>query len=284
VKLRKETKSPNHNAGRMKTPGNLKRGMALVGTLLVSGIMGSVAAQEAAPKPEKPESPPITACRGKKGPLKPEQEIWFGYRWNSVVGISITGVSKQTVTANVRIPFIFEPADDVIFVSMQFNGIKLQRSWVEPIANKFCEMGKPTVKKSKATEQVIDKFLPRIEKVLFDSKLAKGANFGNRVKAALYHVLAMEEGDFTSQTSEINFTVEGNSLREFVLKVKGGKYDGKTIRLEKGFDCTVEFVLDEVTYVSLPYRIESIYVDEKGGVGVKVGFDPSRKIKGNEIK
>lgn len=269
MRLKKGMQLSNRDADGMKRHGNLRRSLALAGTLLVSGIFGSAAAQK---KPGPPEL--ITACGDPEGSLSQGQELYLGVSWMTMYGIRITGLSKKAVTADLRIPVVVVTADDTISVSFQFKGIKLPRAEIEPIAIMLCHKDSHITGKIKGVKS------PRLENILSNPISIKGPALGEGLKKALGQLLAIQGGE----TGKVNFAVESSNESEFVLRVKGGKHDGRTFRLERGIDCVVEFSLEKTTFVSVPYRIENISVDKQGGVKVEKVFDSSKEIRGEEAK
>ena len=59
---------------------------------------------------------------------------------------------------------------------------------------------------------------------------------------------------------------------EFLLRVKGGKHDGKSVRLDRRLTISIETVSRKVTVVEAPYRIDSLTSDGKGNLKLKLSL------------
>jgi hypothetical protein len=265
--LKKGIRPPSYT-GAMKGPGNSARSAALAGALLVSGIFGSAGAQQAG----KPESTLNTACRGPYGPLAIGQELYLGASWMTMYGIRVTGLSKQTVTVDLRIPVLVITPKDTISVSFQFEGIPLPRAEIEPVAAVLCSKDSPIAGKIKGVKS------QRLQKVLSNPISTADPELGEGLEKALGQLLSIQEG---KTTGKVSFAVKSSDEHGFVLKIKR---DGRTFRLERVIDCIVEFSGEKTEFVAVPYRIESISVDKEGKAKIEKVLDSSKEIRREELK
>ncbi len=270
--MRKGIRPPSYT-GAVKRPGNFTRSAALAGALLVSGIFGSATAQQV--EEPRPSATLNTACRGPHGPLATGQELYLGTSWMTMYGIRVTGLSKQTVTADLRIPALVVTPNDTVSVSFQFKGISLPRAEIGPIAAVLCHKSSPRAGKIKGVKS------QRLQKVVSNPISTTDPLLGEGLKKALGQLLSIREGE---TTGKISFSVESSDEHEFVLKIKGGRHDGRTVRLQRVIDCIVEFSSEKTTFVAVPYRIKSISVDKKGKVKVEKVLDSSKEIRREELK
>ncbi len=244
--------------------------------------------------------------------LKVGQELSFGVTWRAMYSIKVTGISKDTITADVTMPFgTPTPTVNIISVNLRFNDVKIPKKMIKPLVNAIQgKMDKTKEMLAETEKMVLDDLKPE-EKASMESDLRKLAkkveksvqrqdeqeenifstflsddveelsmrlSDNDELGRLLAQVLGMGEDWSLEAEEKVDFVVESSNERELVLKVKGGKYDGKTLKLDRKMDWNIEFLFEKAGFVTLPLRIESLSVDEKGKVRAKVGPDCSRDV------
>ena len=215
---------------------------------------------------------------GAPGELAVGQVIWFGVTWRAMYGITVTGIDKETVTADIIMPVGSPlPAADIVSINVKINDVKIPRSEIEPFIKILGSAHEA------ATEDVTEETQFPCSFKVGPSRLPKKLPDVSAAVRAIYtgDLLRITAGVFAGKDSEdevkaVDFVVESND-KEFILRIKGGEHDGKIVRLSREVDAVVE-VLEEGSAFTLPYRLESLSIDEQGNVKVDVGVDCSRDV------
>lgn len=235
---------------------------------------------------------PLSRSKCQVGQLAVGQELSFSSLWRTTHTIKVTGLSKDTVTADAKVLYVVSLQDiNGIFMHARFNDVEIPRSGFETTVNAMqssvagCRRRIDDIRKTEESEGSVSKAKQTAEE---EKEKAIGSMMSEKETfyRMLAPMLAMTEGKWAEGNETANRLIESGNVvvessndREFILKVKGGKYDGRIIKLGRKIDVYIADVLrGEARFIVGPYRIESLSVDNQGNPDVKVGIDCSRDL------
>jgi hypothetical protein len=195
--------------------------------------------------------------------------------------IKVMSRGKEDVTADITLPVAVKSGDSMISLKFSFIGVSLScealGSFLETIDGMYrlAKENAPKKKDTPATQPVlkgadVTKLLKTAENI------AKSVLTQKEVTTrALSDLLAMRIGWPPTEDVLIGFTVAGSSKQEIMLSVKGGRYDGEKIRLDRRISVDIE--LEGLGSLSLPYKLEGLSVGPGGKIALRLAADCSGK-------
>jgi len=264
-----------------------RRGMTTAGITTIPFLLlaGAAAAKGGQDKPVENLKPfGITRALGVGCVLKGGEglvvgnELWIGVTSRAMYGMKIKEISGDNVTIDLIMPVGSPlPGPTISSTQVRFNDVEVGRYWIENLAKAMC---------SKKIGDASTVFVSDSKKEDGDIKSLDSSKVKNHVKQLIEGSLKMlvgsigsfSAGSYNEEEQEGNFVVVKSTDKEFVLRVKGGEYDGKEVKLSREAGIMVEFITEEAGYYHIPYSIESLTVNE-GNVEVQVDVDTSRTVR-----
>ena len=241
-------------------------------TTLLAGLVAGCAGKV----PNKPNpTPTVRPPAAKAKPAESEcpivgQKVWYGVTWRKMYGLKLVYVGKKSVRVNVEIPHALPTSTSAIeTMQVRVNGLEIPRTRANKVflfqapCNESVKFSQPTQKRGVVRAKDDSKAT--------SAKINRG-HLINRVLTGIHDIFAAKAATSAMRTKPPVLLVMKKTQSEFLLRVKGGKHDGKSVRLDRRLTISIETVSRKVTVVEAPYRIDSLTSDGKGNLKLKLSL------------